>query len=95
MSSLHGLFPLVPAQRADLTVFFKVLQGIHDANGLVNAATQRHIIHQHVANNTLLVDEEQAAVCNLITLFCQHIELGCNILVDICNERIGTPSIPP
>lgn len=85
----HGLVTLLPAEGANLAVLLEVLQGVHDADGLVDAAAEGHIVNQAVAHNAGFVDEEEAAVGNFVALLCQHV-VGCgNVLVNVGHERVG------
>ena len=51
LGSLESLFALLPAGRANFTVLFEELQGFHHADGFVNIAAKRHIIHHLMAHD--------------------------------------------
>lgn len=101
MGGSHGFLALLPAERANLSVLLKVLEGIHHADSFLYGAAQRHVVHHHVAHYAVLVDEEEAAVGHELALDAavtlliraalagQHVELLCHFLVDVCHKRVG------
>ena len=46
-----------PSRRADLTVLISVLEGLHHAEDLVDVSSDGEIVHAHLTENTLLVDD--------------------------------------
>lgn len=58
----HGRFTLVPAKGADFSVQFEVLEGVYHADGFINGASQREVVDELVADDAVLVNQEEAAV---------------------------------
>lgn len=56
----HGLGSGLPVGRADLTVFVGELECLHQAEGLVDAASHGQIVDGHLAEILLSIDDEQA-----------------------------------
>ena len=62
LGGLHGVLALGPVGRADLAVFFKVLEGVHHAERLVHAAAEGQVVDDLVADDPCAVDKEKPAV---------------------------------
>lgn len=91
MRGSHGFVAFLPAEGAYLTILFEVLQSVDNADSLVDAATQRHVIYQTVAHNAVFVDKEQAAVGYFIAILCQYI-VGCgNLFIDVGDKWVSYP----
>lgn len=58
----HGRVSLVPAKGADFPVQFEVLEGVNHADGFINGAAQREVVDELVADDAVLVNQEEAAV---------------------------------
>lgn len=103
VTRLHGFVALMPPQRADFSVLFDMLEGIHDAERLINRTAERHVVHEGVAHHAFLVDQEQPPIGNLLAhglndavlidklLAGEHFEVFRNTLVDIGYQRIAHP----
>jgi len=57
----HCLFSLLPVGRADISVFFSKLQGMEDAQGLVDASAEGQIVDHLMTDDTLAIDKEKPA----------------------------------
>ncbi|VUC89307.1 Uncharacterised protein [Salmonella sp. NCTC 11881] len=56
--------PFFPLRRADITVLFVELQRVDHTQHFVDITTQRQIVYDLVANNTVSVNQERAAQRN-------------------------------
>lgn len=65
---LHGLATLLPASRADLAVLFGELEGLDKADGLLDVAADGEIVDGDLSEDTLGVDDEEAAQGNTLVL---------------------------
>ena len=58
----HGLLTRLPADGAHLAVLVRVLEGLHQAEGLVHVAADGKVVDGHLANDAVPVDDEQSSV---------------------------------
>lgn len=65
---LDGVHAGVPVGRADLAVLVGELEGVNEAEGLVDAAANRQIVDGDLAKDAVGVDEEEAAQSNALLL---------------------------
>lgn len=61
VSSRHALLALLPVGRAHLSVGFGELNCVDNTQGLLYGPTQRQVVDHFGADNTLLVDDEEAS----------------------------------
>ncbi len=58
---LHGLLTRPPPSRAHLPMLVGELEGLHQPERLVHVSAHRQVVHRHLAQGALAVDDEQAA----------------------------------
>ena len=58
MVSCHGCVSFVPIHWANFAVCFEMLKCIDHADTFLDGATERHVVHQLVLNDTFFIDEE-------------------------------------
>jgi hypothetical protein len=75
-----------PVDRANLTVLVNVLEGLHEAKSLVDAATDRSVVQGGLHKNALRIDDEETTV-GVAGLFHQNVVLARNALGQISHER--------
>lgn len=59
----------LPACRTHLPVLIRVLEGLHQSQGLVHATTHWQVVHRNLPNNTLLVNDEQPSTTKWWSLY--------------------------
>ena len=84
----HGRFTLVPAKGADFSVQFEVLEGVYHADGFINGASQREVVDELVADDAVLVNQEEAAVGDQFPVDF-HVAVFVNFLVSGQNAVVG------
>src|ERR1035437_2323003 len=84
---LHGLRARLPVGGADLAVLAHVLEGLQDAERLVDGAADRRVVDRRVLDDAFGVDDEQAAQRDLAVLG-QHVVLLGEVLAEILEERV-------
>ena len=57
----HRIAARFPAGRTHFTVTVRVLEGLDETEGLVDAAPHRQVVHGDLAQHLLVVDDEEAA----------------------------------
>lgn len=57
--SVHGAVSGLPVGGANLTVLISKLEGLEEAKGLINGATNGGLVENHVANDTVGADQER------------------------------------
>lgn len=59
----------LPACRTHLPVLIRVLEGLHQSQGLVHATTYRQVVHRNLPNNPLLINDEQPSTTRWWSLY--------------------------
>lgn len=62
MSGGHGVVAFFPVHGADFAVLLEVLEGVDNTQALFDGAAERHIVDDLMADDAILVDEEEATV---------------------------------
>mmetsp|Transcript_40023 Transcript_40023/g.103617 ORF Transcript_40023/g.103617 Transcript_40023/m.103617 type:complete len:299 (+) Transcript_40023:248-1144(+) len=83
----EGLAALLEAGRADLAVRLEVLQGIKHAHGLVHITAQGLVVHELVAHDAALVDQEEAAVRGAVVR--EHVVLRRHLFLEVREQRVA------
>lgn len=63
----HGIVTFLPVHGADFAVLLEVLEGVDNADALFDGATEWHVVHDLVTDDSVAVDEEETTVGNHFT----------------------------
>ena len=85
---LHGLLARSPVSGANLIgMGLHVLEGLQNAQGLINVAAHGQVVDGGVHDHTIGIDDEQAAKGDAFCVV-QNVVGGCDLFLEVSNQGI-------